>query len=64
MIEGFGPILWSVLFCLLNVNLVPAYLFVQTNYDIMRDAMILRAAMIPYIYTHARAAHDTGKETN
>ena len=32
----------------------------QENYRIMREAMILRGAMVPYIYTHARTAHDTG----
>ena len=32
----------------------------QENYRIMHEAMILRGAMVPYIYTHARTAHDTG----
>ena len=26
----------------------------------MREAMITRAALVPYIYTHARSAYDTG----
>ena len=32
----------------------------QENYKIMRIAMRHRAAMVPYIYTEARAAYDTG----
>eukprot|EP01124_Arcella_intermedia_P013301 TRINITY_DN1970_c0_g1_i1.p1 TRINITY_DN1970_c0_g1~~TRINITY_DN1970_c0_g1_i1.p1 ORF type:complete len:875 (+),score=128.05 TRINITY_DN1970_c0_g1_i1:356-2626(+) len=30
------------------------------NFQIMRDAIELRSRMIPYIYTNARIAHDTG----
>ena len=36
----------------------------QENYKIMRIAMRQRAAMIPYIYTEARAAYDTGMLQN
>ena len=35
-------------------------LSMQENYKIMRIAMRHRATMVPYIYTEARAAHDTG----
>ena len=35
-------------------------LSMQENYKIMRIAMRHRAAMVPYIYTEARAAYDTG----
>ncbi|KAH3746121.1 glycoside hydrolase [Pelomyxa schiedti] len=30
------------------------------NFEIMRDAIVLRSRMIPYIYTQARLAYDTG----
>jgi alpha-glucosidase (family GH31 glycosyl hydrolase) len=30
------------------------------NFFIMRDAMVLRASLLPYTYTAARIAHDTG----
>ena len=32
----------------------------QENYEIMRRSMVLRAALVPYIYTHAREAYDEG----
>ena len=32
----------------------------QENYQIMRKAMIQRAALVPYIYTQAYTAHKTG----
>ena len=39
---------------------VHVMLSMQENYKIMRIAMRHRAAMVPYIYTEARAAYDTG----
>eukprot|EP01097_Dermamoeba_algensis_P005529 TRINITY_DN3517_c0_g5_i3.p1 TRINITY_DN3517_c0_g5~~TRINITY_DN3517_c0_g5_i3.p1 ORF type:complete len:382 (-),score=101.55 TRINITY_DN3517_c0_g5_i3:62-1207(-) len=30
------------------------------NYEIMRDAMLLRSSLVPYLYTAARKAYDTG----
>ena len=31
-----------------------------SHYAYMRDAMLLRAALVPYLYTAARATHDSG----
>ncbi|XP_065915296.1 alpha-xylosidase BoGH31A-like isoform X1 [Dysidea avara] len=36
------------------------WVYPYENYKIMRNAMRHRAAMVPYIYTEARAAYDTG----
>lgn len=33
----------------------------QENYDIMKDAILLREAMVPYIYSNARYAYDEGE---
>ena len=32
----------------------------QVNYEIMRQFMILRASLVPYIYSSARLAYDEG----
>lgn len=34
---------------------------IQANYEILRQAIRLRASLIPYIYTYARWAYDEGK---
>ena len=31
-----------------------------TNFQIMRDAIVLRSQLVPYIYTQARSFHDSG----
>ena len=31
------------------------------NYEIMHKAMVLRASLVPYIYSNARYAYDEGK---
>lgn len=36
------------------------WIYPYENYRIMRQAMLLRQALVPYIYTFARRAHDTG----
>eukprot|EP00698_Gefionella_okellyi_P018500 TRINITY_DN5552_c0_g1_i1.p1 TRINITY_DN5552_c0_g1~~TRINITY_DN5552_c0_g1_i1.p1 ORF type:complete len:938 (-),score=168.17 TRINITY_DN5552_c0_g1_i1:17-2830(-) len=36
------------------------WMYPPANYVIMRDALKLRAAMVPYIYTYARIAHESG----
>ncbi len=33
---------------------------IQENYEIMRDFIILRASLVPYIYSNARTAYDEG----
>lgn len=30
------------------------------NYEILRQSMVLRASLVPYIYTQARAAYEEG----
>ena len=44
--------------CIFHNTLSPTFL--QVNYEIMRRSMVLRAALVPYIYTHAREAYDEG----
>ena len=36
------------------------WIYPTENYEIMRRAMLMRASLVPYIYTHARYAHDHG----
>ena len=35
-------------------------MYVQENYEIMRQFFVLRASLVPYIYTSARQAYDEG----
>ena len=41
----------------LKYSIVP---LLQVNYEIMRQFMILRASLVPYIYSSARLAYDEG----
>ncbi|XP_019861971.1 PREDICTED: uncharacterized protein LOC105315496, partial [Amphimedon queenslandica] len=36
------------------------WVYPLANYKIMHEFMVLRGSMVPYIYTYAREAHDTG----
>ena len=44
----------------LPVEFVQNPIIFQENYEVMRQAIRLRASLVPYIYSHARYAYDEG----